>query len=371
VTSLWRRWLLPGFVFQGVTIGGGYATGRELVEFFMPAGPLGGLLGMVVTMAVFSAVLAVSFELARLARAYDYRSFFRQLLGPGWVLFELAYVLLLIVVLAVIGAAAGAIVQNTFGLPALGGTVALMAIIGLLVFHGSDWVEKATAYISIALYAVYIALIVWSFAAFGDAIRHNFAVTPLGEGWLTGGVRYAGYNLAGAVGVFFCIRHAQSRRDAVGAGLLGGPITMLPGVLFFVALMAFHPEIGAAAVPSSYVLARLGAPWFEVLFQLVVFGALINTGAPMLHAINERVAQAFRDRGRTMPQALRPALSVGLLALSVFAAAAIGLVDLIAKGYGWLTWAFIALFVLPVLTIGIWKIGRLAPTAVPDRIPQT
>ena len=32
--SWFQRILLPGFVFKGVVIGGGYATGRELVEFF-------------------------------------------------------------------------------------------------------------------------------------------------------------------------------------------------------------------------------------------------------------------------------------------------------------------------------------------------
>ena len=40
-----RKYLLPGFVFQSIVIGGGYGTGRELVEFFLKFGPLGGLLG--------------------------------------------------------------------------------------------------------------------------------------------------------------------------------------------------------------------------------------------------------------------------------------------------------------------------------------
>src|SRR3546814_9756440 len=40
--STWfQRYLLPGFVFQAAVIAGGYATGRELVEFFLPAGPWG------------------------------------------------------------------------------------------------------------------------------------------------------------------------------------------------------------------------------------------------------------------------------------------------------------------------------------------
>ena len=65
-----QTYLLPGFVFEAAVIGGGYATGRELVEFFLPAGPWGGLLGMVVSMLVWSVVLAISFELARLARLF-------------------------------------------------------------------------------------------------------------------------------------------------------------------------------------------------------------------------------------------------------------------------------------------------------------
>jgi uncharacterized membrane protein YkvI len=350
VLDLWRRYLLPGFVFQGVTIGGGYATGRELVEFFGPPGPAGGLLGMLVAAMVFSAVLAVSFELVRLTRAFDYKSFFTLLLGRGWVLFEVAYVLLLLVILSVLGAAAG--------------TLALMAVIGLIVARGSGWVEKSTAAVALSLYAIYLALIAWTFTAFGDRVAAGLAA-PVGGGWFGAGVTYAGYNLSCAAAVFFCVRHARSRRDALTAGALAGPITMLPGVLLFASLMAFHPEIGAAAVPSAYVLAQLQAPAFALVFQLVVFGALVSTGAPMLHAINERAAAAFAARGRAMPQALRPALSLSTMAVAIFAASAVGLVGLIARGYGWLTWAFIVLQVIPVLTIGIWKIRALGAAAPP------
>lgn len=362
--DIFRRYLLPGFVFQGVTIGGGYATGRELVEFFLPAGPVGGLLGMLVSMVVFGAVLAVSFELVRLTRAYDYKSFFQILLGRGWVLFEIAYILLLVIILAVIGAAAGEIASLTFGLPPLAGTLTLIGAIGLIVFYGSNLVEQATATLAIALYACYVVLIVWTFARFGDPIREAFSA-PLGGGWLMGGITYAGYNLSCAAGVFFCVRHARSRRDAVTAGLLAGPITMLPAVLFFTAMMAFHPQIGQQSLPSAFVLSQLGAPWFEVVFQLVIFGTLVDTGAPMLHAINERVARTMESRGRTLPQAARPALSLAVLVLSIFAATSIGLVDLIAKGYGTLTWAFIVLMVIPVLTVGIWKIRALSRGLVP------
>ena len=98
-------YLLPGFVFQSMVIAGGYATGRELVEFFLRLGPLAGLLGMLVASVVWSVVAAISFEFARMTKSYDYRAFFQELLGKAWFLYELAYMAMLLLVLSVIAAA--------------------------------------------------------------------------------------------------------------------------------------------------------------------------------------------------------------------------------------------------------------------------
>ena len=89
-------------------IGGGYATGRELAEFFMPSGPQGGSLAMLLAMAIWSVVCALTFVFAHMTtRSFDYRSFFKTLLGPCWVVFELAYLVFMVLILAVFGAAAG------------------------------------------------------------------------------------------------------------------------------------------------------------------------------------------------------------------------------------------------------------------------
>ena len=37
-SSWFKRIVLPGLAFKAVVIGGGYATGREIAEFFLPAG---------------------------------------------------------------------------------------------------------------------------------------------------------------------------------------------------------------------------------------------------------------------------------------------------------------------------------------------
>ena len=52
---------------------------------------------------------------------------------------------------------------------------------------------------------------------------------------------------------------------------------------------------------------------------------------------------------------MRPAVAIGLLTIATFVSQ-YGLIDLIAKGYGTLTWGFIIVYVIPVLTVGVWKL---------------
>lgn len=365
-SSWFQRYLLPGFVFQAAVIAGGYATGRELVEFFLPAGPWGGLLGMAVSMLVWSAVLMASFELARVAHAYDYRSFFKLLLGRGWFVFEIGYFLLMIIILAVMGAAAGEIVHSLFGLPKLAGSLCMIVATGAMLFYSSAAIEKFLALSVGYLYLVYFVFVVWSVVAFGDRIATNFASEPVAGHWFMAGVTYAGYNVATIPAVLFCIRHLGRRREALVAGALAGPLGMLPGVVFYIAMMGYYHEIDAVALPSAFLLARLQAPWFEWVFQIAVLLTLVDTGVALLHAINERVAKSHDERQRPMPRALRPVIAVGVMLVAVYAATAVGLVELIAKGYGTLTWLFLAIYVLPLMSWGIWLLWRQPQRLVAD-----
>ena len=151
--SRFQRFLLPGFVFQSLIIAGGYGTGRELVEFFLKYGPLGGLLGMLLPAALLMSVIClIAFELARLTKSYDYRSFLRQLLGPFWFLYEIGYLAAVLLILAVIGAATGALLSETFGVQGSIGTVVLLAVIAFLAFKGTGVIEDVLSIWSFVLY---------------------------------------------------------------------------------------------------------------------------------------------------------------------------------------------------------------------------
>ena len=360
-TSDWfRRFLLPGLAFKAVVIGGGYATGRELATFFLPSGPRGGLCGMLLAAAVWSLVCVLTFMFATRTGSRDYRAFFGALLGPFWIVFELAYFLALMVTLAVFAAASGAIGAALFGWPPAAGALALMVAIAAVVTFGNRSVEALFKYVSIFLYAVYACFLVLSLRAFGCGVEHAFASSAPAKGWVGGGLTYASYNAIGAVVILPMLRHLRGDRDAVVAGLLAGPLAMLPAILFFIAMAAFYPQIGAASLPSDFLLTRLNLPPFRYVFQAMMFAALLESGAGGLHAINERAADAWATRrGSPLPSWGRLVLSGAILILSVFVAVKIGLIQLIARGYALLAVVFLLVFLAPLLTLGIWKIARL------------
>ncbi len=362
-SSWFQRFLLPGLALKAVIIGGGYATGRELAEYFVPSGPWGGLSAMLLATLIWSTVAAVTFALARKMGAYDYRAFFQRLLGPGWVAFELAYLIFVILILAVFGAAAGAIGAATFGWPELAGSVVLAVSIVVFTAFGTDTVETLFKYASMLIYAVYALFLIFALTSFGGLIAEAFANAPPPSGnWVAGGLTYASYNIVGAVIILPVLRHLTSQRDAVVAGIIAGPLTMLPAILFFVAMMAFYPAIGAETLPSDFLLRQMAVPGFHILFQLMIFAALLESGVGAIHAINERVSGVVEARGRLpLGTGARAAIGSAILVGCMFVAARIGLVDLIASGYRFLAWLFLIVFVAPLLTIGVWRLLRPAP----------
>jgi uncharacterized membrane protein YkvI len=362
--SWFQRFLLPGFAFKAVVIGGGYATGRELAEFFLPSGPWGGLMAMGLATVIWSAVCVATFLFARATVSEDYRTFFRNLLGPAWPAFEAAYVVFIVLILAVFGAAAGAIGAAVFGWPPIAGALCLVLGIAGFVAFGNVAVERLFKYVSFFLYGVYALFLLLALTRFGDRVALAFSEAAPTTGWAMGGLTYASYNIIGAVVILPVVRHFTSRRDAVVAGLLCGPLAMMPAALFFVCMAAYAPHIAAETLPSDFLLRRLDLPVFHILFQLMIFAALLESGTGGVHAVNERIAHVWtRSRGREFSKTARLAVAAALLVGSIFIADRFGLVALIAQGYRLLAWMFLAVYVLPLMTWGLWRLwsGRAQP----------
>ena len=247
---------------------------------------------MLVAMVIWGVVYAATLEFARVFASYDYRTFFEKLLGPGWMLFETLYLVMALVVLSVLTSVAGNILLEVFGLPIAVCEIGFMVAVAVLLFFGTTLVEQFLSLWSFVLYAAFSVLIMLSIWRFGHQIASKMDNSQLNDigGILSDGVTYAGYNIAAITTVLFCARHIESRRDALIGGLLGGPLAIIPGMLFYIAMSGFDPQIRAQPVPVEFLLGKLGIPFFRYAFLTVMAITLLGTCCAMIHAINERVA---------------------------------------------------------------------------------
>jgi uncharacterized membrane protein YkvI len=370
VSGLFRRYLLSSLVFKSALIGGGYTTGRELVQFFLAHGPASGFVGMVVAAVLFSAVLSVVFEMARRYRLYDYRTFLKKLLGRAWVVYEIAFLALLVLILSVLGAASGEILAQRFGTPLWMGTAVQMLCVATIVFTGTRAIERFFTLWAVVLYGAFALFFVVGARTFGPDIAAHWHASRVSQGAYPSGLLYAGYSMSVIPTILYCARHFVRQRDAVVSGLLAGPVAMIPAFLFFFVMVSRYPDVNAQPVPIVYMLGQLDAPVFALIFQAVIFGTLVEAGSALIHGFNERLADMANEKQMRMPAGWRAGTALGLMGVSMILANKFGIVELIAKGYGYSTYIFLALIALPVLTRGLWLIlqppqGSQDPSPVP------
>jgi len=356
-SARWLRiYIVPGAVFQSVMVGGGYGTGREIIEYFTSLGALGGVLAFAVAFVVLAVVLALSFELARRTRSYDYRAFFKQLLGPGWVLYEILIILMFLLVLAILASAAGNILRDELHLPYFMGILIMLIIIGLLTFFGRDLIAKVLTFWSVILYAVIITFFILVFAAAGDVVWSQLQSATLANGWATSGFKYAVYNLSTLPLLLYITRGFGTRREATASGAIAAAIALVPGVLLHIVFFSSYPAILEQPVPVYWLMQELGFKVMVLIYSLMLFGTFIETGAGMLQGINDRIdAYLIETKGTGLPRWAHAMIAVTAVSASALLSL-VGITTLIAKGYGTMAWGFFAIYIVPLVTVGLYRI---------------
>lgn len=353
-----RIWLLPGAVFEAVIVGGGYGTGREVMEFISRFGPLGGLGAVLMVGLLWGLVLAVTFEFARQYQTRDYRTFFKIILGRYWFMYEFFFAAGLLLVLAICGAAAGAILKDTFGFPPMVGIGLMLVFVGVLNYYGRAWVERFLTAWGLLMICVFACFVLLTFIKRGDAILTAFHTQPTLMGWPLSAFQFFLYNIGVAPAILYATGHLETRAQAIGAGLIAGLLGVLPGLAFHVAFMSAYPGIVNEPLPVYWLLQHLGFGWLLAVYVVVLFVTIAKTGVGMLQGLNERLDSWWRERrGQGLGSRVHSAIALGAV-LGSLALANVGIVTLVAKGYGGIAWLAFAVYVLPVLTIGVAKLRQ-------------
>jgi uncharacterized membrane protein YkvI len=367
-SSWFHRIFLPPIILQSVLIGGGYSTGREVVEYAGKHGSMGWI-SVLIIFAGFSLVSALAFELARVCRAYDYKTWIRPLIGRLWPLFDILVIVMALLVLAVMVSAVGSILEDTIGVPNTAGVVLALVAAAVLIYLGDRIIERFKTFGTLVLYvgyAVFGILVLYKVGGnIGDALADPSS-TSSSTPWAAAcsGFLYVGYNASSYPAVLFAVHRQRSRADTIVSGIVAGVMMTVPFALTWLCLVGFYPaeDVLKAEVPWLAMLEGLGGTWVIVLYGIVVGWTLVETSVGSVHAILHRVDQNMQDLPSAISSrihkltALHRGLGAAAILLIAMLLSRFGIIALVAKGYTLMAYGFIALLVLPLLTIGLVRI---------------
>jgi uncharacterized membrane protein YkvI len=144
----------------------------------------------------------------------------------------------------------------------------------------------------------------------------------------------------------------------MGSGVVAALIALVPGALFHVAFFAVYPEVVSQELPVYWMIEKYGMNILLVLYTAMLFGTFIETGAGILQGINERIDNYFLEtRGETVGRKLHAVTAVTAIMVSALLSTW-GITNIIGKGYGMVGWFYFAIFVIPLMTIGVRKICK-------------
>ncbi len=337
------RSLKISLAFVGLLVGAGFATGAEVIQYFVSFGAV-GILGAAISGLLMTIAGAVVLQLGSMFLADDHQAVFRHVTHPAISRFlDVAVIFTLFAIGFVMLAGAGSTLEQQLGWPTWVGTAIM---VGLVLVTGLLDVDKVSSVISLVTPLVIIAVIaafilgVTSWPADAGALSDLAAQaeSPVSPWWLSS-LNYTGLALLMGVSMSIVIGgdHANPREAFVG-GLTGGALYMVLMTMAAVALFAGFETAGEAEVPMLALFAGMNdwAPWVMVV---VIYVMVYNSAIGMLYALGKRLSgKRFR---------FYPVFAVCTLA--AFAVSFVGFDTLMTYVYpviGYIGMAMIAVLVL-------------------------
>jgi len=364
------RYLLPAVIFQSVVMGGGYTTGREVVQYGARFGAL-GVWNIFVIFVGFALIAMLVYEFARVTRSYNYRTFMRRLIGRLWPLFDVLFIAIAILTIAVIGSATGEVGEDILGLPYLVGVGFVILLVAVLNFFGRGLIERFKTVGTMLVYLMWIALAVSILAVRWENVPEVFADknaaaldsssflnSPTVVAAVVVGILYVSYNAPSLVPALFVLDRQTTRKETVVAGVLTGVLAVIPFTLTYLCVLSFYPsdEVLGAPVPWVAMLGQVGSGLLTIPFALVVIYTLVETATGYIHSMTDRISDSLRESGRSPLTGTQRALFSGVVLVAAALLSQVGIIDLVATGYSAMAYAFLVVFLLPLATIGFYKI---------------
>jgi len=338
--------------YMSVVIGGGFASGNEVLQFFTGYG-LVGIAGSVVAAVLFAFLGMHIARISSIMQADSHKQVLYSLFGrqAGFVV-DVILSFFLYGVGVVMLAGAGSTLAQQFGLaPLVGSILMTVLVIGTLCLNVKGIINLISAVMPFLLVMV-LAITVYSIytstgtsAELSQAATEVQVITFLGAevpNWALSGLLYASFNIAVGFPMLAVIGGLTKSPKAAAFGGVGGGLGLgFLIILLNVGLFANLDKLVGIEIPTL-LLAQQIHPWLAVLMSLALICMIYSTAVGMFFAFGARFATPETTRFKGL-SAIFAVVGLGLsqvgftkLVGTVYPMlGVVGLILIIAIGISW------------------------------------
>jgi uncharacterized membrane protein YkvI len=326
-------------IYVGTIMGAGFASGREIWQFFGVFGRK-GYIGVCVVGLMFMIIGVMTSRIARIINTND----MGKVIVPGnhprlidFVGYFMA--LMLFTVLITMSSASGALFHQQFGQSRILGGIVIIALVIITVIGGFERVSKVFRFIMPVLLCavVSVCLMVIFMDLPESTIQAEVMPSPLAPTWLLSAMLYISYNVLAVIPIVATASiNAKSDKHAVIGTALGA---LFLGLLAFVLATAMFKDIGfshAMDMPMLGYSARISKA-VNIVYTCVLLFAIYASATSNYYGFTTKMKPSPKRK-----------LKIIIIAWLGFACGLIGFTNVVAIMFpieGFMGFAIIAMLI--------------------------
>jgi len=279
-------------MYIGAVIGAGFASGQEIMQFFIAQGNNWWKEVLLVT-ALFCYLGATTLYLAVKLKTNNYQALVRSLFGVrlGRII-DVVSMLMLMGGLSVMLSGSGAVFNEHLHAPTWLGISLIILINCVIMLGGLQGVLLVNA-VLVPIKIIAICLISLGIILSQSALIQAPAVMEAAQGtnrhWFLSGVLYVSYNMILVIAVLTTLGKSISAKKAIWGGVLGGLGLGFTAGIMCLAGMTLYPEILNYKVPTIYMAGTL-SQGFKYPIGFLIWLAIVTTAIANAHGLASRIA---------------------------------------------------------------------------------
>ena len=281
----------------GLTVGAGFASGQEVIQYFLAFG-YKGIIGAAIAGAAIAIFSGWVYQLGSYYMADDHSAVFKSVSRP-WIAkyMDITTVFTLFCIGFVMVAGAGANLEQQFGLPTWAGSTIMVVLLLLSGLLDIDRLTNVFSFITplliiclLAAFVITLTNIPSDFGYINEIAQQNQSASGTFGNWLITALNYA--TLVMIMDVSMMLVFAGSHMNPAQAGkggLLGGIMFAVLLLILTFILFCNMADVMDADMPLLMVFDNMH-PAVGVFVSIVIYLMIYNTAVGMFYASGRRLS---------------------------------------------------------------------------------